>query len=86
MKNTKRVLRASTAEKILQILEDAYLEALDDYYFAEDSLRDDPGDWELDTKRINKACKKMERIKAVIDEVGGLNEDEVIKLRREWFG
>ena len=86
MKNTKRVLRASTAEKIRQILEDAYLEALDDYYFAEDSLRDDPGDWELDTKRINKACKKMERIKAVIDEVGGLNEDEVIKLRREWFG
>ena len=84
MNNHKTVLRASEAEKIRLALQEAIIDLEIDRSIAVSERWDDPGDWDRDTDRIDQLDRKLEKLTAAIDLVGGLDLEKVNEAVREY--
>lgn len=84
VKNHKTVLRASEAEEIRLALQETIINLEIDRSIAVSERWDDPGDWERETDRIDKLDKKLEKLTAAIDLVGGLELEKVNQAIREY--
>lgn len=84
MKNHKTVLRANEAEKIRLALQEAIIDLEINRSITVSERWDDPGDWDRDTDRIDQLDKKIERLTAAIDLVGGLELEKVNEAIRQY--
>lgn len=85
MKNTKRILRASEAERVRSLLEDMYIDVSIKRAIRVSERWDDPGDYDRDTEIINDCDKVLNDIERAIEPLGGLDKDRVNSLVREWY-
>ena len=85
MKNTKRILRASEAERVRSLLEDMYIDVSIKQAIRVSERWDDPGDYDRDTEIINACDKTLNDIERAIEPLGGLDIDRVNSLVREWY-
>jgi len=74
MKNTKRTLRASEAERIRSLLEDIYIDISIKRAITVSERWDDPGDYERDTEIIEDCDKQLCDIEKAIEPLGGLDK------------
>ena len=84
MKNHKTVLRASEAERIRLALQETIIDLEINRSIAVSERWDDPGDWDRDTDRIDQLDRKLEKLTAAIDLVGGLELEKVNEAIREY--
>jgi len=85
MKNTKRILRASEAERVRSLLEDMYIDISIKRAIRVSERWDDPGDYDRDTEIINDCDKKLNDIEKAIEPLGGLDMTHVDSKVREWY-
>lgn len=85
MKNTKRTLRASEAERIRSLLEDIYIDISIKRAITVSERWDDPGDYERDTEIIEDCDKQLHDIEKAIEPLGGLDQTRVDSKVREWY-
>jgi len=86
MKNHKRTLRASEAEKIRKVLDNEYLILFTDVLIAEDNVNDDPGDYDRYKDYLKLANKRLDNIEAAALLVGGLSDNMYNRAHMKAFG